>query len=41
MDVSDELGFSVAQRFAVDTDIDDDRARLDPVAAHHFGSAHR
>ena len=28
----------IAERHAVDSDIDDRRARLDPVAAHHFGS---
>ena len=35
-DVADQPLASVGENFPVRADIDDDGARLDPVAAHHF-----
>ena len=35
-DVADQAGLAVGGRHAVDADVDHRRARLDPVAAHHF-----
>ena len=38
---ADQAGFAVGPLRPVDADIDHGRARLDPVAAHHLGPAHR
>src|SRR5205085_983165 len=39
--IANDAAAAVARRHAVDADVDHGRARLDPAAAHHFGTAGR